>query len=107
MNQVIERLVAIEKKAENSEAKVQEEKFQLRQSYDERKAKYREEKAQAYQAELDHYRQKFLKRRDEEKANLIQHFNQQVDTIKNLVEQKQSTYVNDFMEKVKKLGVKP
>src|SRR5699024_292843 len=94
MDDIVNRLYQIENTAKDAENTVQDQKMSIKRSFDDKKRNF-----------IEATRESFSSEDYETSHNLTAKFSRKMQRIQDILDNEHGLYVDEFMEKVTKLGV--
>lgn len=105
MDDILNRLYQIENTAKDAENTVQDQKMSIKRSFDDKKRDFLQAANDAYAKKIEATRESFSSEDYETSHNLTAKFSRKMQRIQDILDNEHGLYVDEFMEKVTKLGV--
>ena len=105
MDDIVNRLYQIENTAKDAENTVQDQKLKIKKSFDDKKRDFLQASNDAYAKKIETTKESFSSEDYETSHNLTAKFSRKMQRIQDILDNEHGLYVDEFMEKVTKLGV--
>jgi hypothetical protein len=105
MDDIVNRLYQIENTAKDAENTVQDQKMNIKSSFDEKKRDFIQATDDAYAKKIAETKESFSSEDYKTSHDLSAKFSRKMQRIQDIIDNEHGLYVDEFMEKVTKLGV--